>query len=520
MAIRTFTCLLFLASASVAGAGEGPDLFEFPVWFQAQQEHRTMPVSIESRDLPQDAEGWAQLIDDTWGEGASTGEKLFFFDRFWRIIDEQFACFQDLDVDWQGVRDRYRPEVAAGVSKGRFAAIMSRLSLALMEAHTSAYDRVVQWRTGTVPGVPLLVVGGWGDVQRFGACLTPLPDRSMLVYKAPDDHPLALVPGDIVTGFDGRPWTELFPEMLDFGLPVTGFWASSPEGFEHSWLMAAGANWHLFDTIDIVRTTGEVVHVPTSVMEGWRHQLWCTEQLPVAGVEFPDYNHSQLFSWGLIEGTSIGYIYGWGWAWNAEEEFRAAVDALMHEHDTDGLIIDFRFNMGGNLFLSNEGLELLFDETVSTIDFATRCLPVVHDVLCPLGRAGDYLIQGDPETFYDRPIAVLVGPGAVSTGDQVALRLGFHPMVRFFGKSTNTAFNAAALAYDGDEWQATFAFADAYLLDSPGEYLTHDPLPVDYEVWLTGEDVAAGRDTVVEAAAEWIREFEFAPRQPSGRVAP
>ena len=115
---------------------------------------------------------------------------------------------------------------------------------------------------------------------------------------------------------------------------------------------------------------------------------------------------------------------------------------------------------------------------------------------------------------------VLVGPGAVSSGDQVALRLALHPKARLFGKSTNTAFNAAALMIDEPEWQATFAFADAYLLSNPGEYLTHDLLPVDHPVWLTQEAVAAGRDTVVEAAIAWIRDVEFAPRRPSGRLTP
>ncbi len=453
---------------------------------------------------------WADLIDETWGAGRSTAEKLFFFDTFWHTIDREFACFQDLDVDWDGLRTDYRNEVAGGVSRGRFAAIMGRLSLALMEAHTAAYDRVVSWRTATAPGVPLLVVGDWGQTNKFGACLTPLPDRSLLVYQAPEDHPLGLSPGDVIYGYDHRPWAELYPEMLGFGLPVTGFWGSSEETYEHAWLMAAGANWHLFETIDIKRHDSEVVeHLPTSLMVGFNHFTWCTEQLPVRGVAMPEIADGQLFSWGLIEGTEIGYIYGWGWAWDAEEEFRDAVFSLMTEHATEGMIIDFRFNMGGNMHLSNEGLALLFDRTVPTIDWVTRCDPEDHLGLCEEVLFTGFLIPGDPATVYDKPIAVLVGPGAVSSGDQVAFRMGFHPRARFFGKSTNTAFNAAALMVDDVDWQATYAVADAFLLFNPGEYLTHDPLPVDHPVWLEPDDVAEGRDTVVEAAVDWIRSFRL-----------
>ncbi len=469
-----------------------------------------------------DAAAWMDLVDETWGEGMGTAEKLMFFDTFWHTIDREFACFQGLDVDWDALRNEFRPEVVAGgVSKGRFAAIMSRLSLALMDAHTSAFDRVVQWRTNPVPGIPLLVVGGWGKTDEFGACLTPLSDGSLVVYKALEDHPLGLAPGDLVLGFGGRPWRDLYPQMLANGLPITGFWGSSEASYEHAWLMAAGANWHLFDSIEIRRrATGEVDSLPTSLMSAWQGEIWCTDQLPLSGVDVPDFHNGEVVSWGILAGTSIGYIYGWGWGWDAEQEFFDAVDAVMNEHTTEGLIIDFRFNMGGDISLSDAGLGLLFDKTVPTVDFVSRCDPDDHLGFCEEGAFLSFLIKGDPATFYDKPIAVLVGPGSVSSGEHVALRLSFHPWARLFGKSTNTAFNAAALMFSDDEWQATYAWADSYLLSNPGEYLTHDLLPVDHEVWFTLDDVAEGRDTVVETAIEWIREFESAPRRPSGRVTP
>jgi len=469
-----------------------------------------------------DAEGWMQLVDETWGEGMGNAEKLMFFDTFWHTIDREFACFQDLDVNWEAVRAEFRPEVVAGgVSKGRFAAIMSRLSLALMEAHTAAYDRVVQWRTTPAPGIPLLVVGGWGRTDEFGACLTPVDDGSLVVYSVLENHPLGLAPGDAVVGYEGRSWNELYPQMLANGLPVAGFWGSSELSYEHSWLMAAGANWHLFDSIDLRRfATGEVESLPTSLMSGWRGEIWCTEQLPVVGVEMPDFQHGEVVSWGILEGTSIGYIYGWGWGWDAEQEFFDAIDSIMANPGNEGLIIDFRFNMGGQLSLSDAGLGLLFDRTVPTVDFVSRCDPDDHLGFCEEGAFLSFLIRGDPSSFYDKPIAVLVGPGAVSSGEHVALRMSFHPWAKLFGKPTNAAFNAAALMWSDDEWQATYAWADSYLLSDPGENLTHDLLPVDHEVWLSRDDIAEGRDTVVEASIEWIREFEFAPRQPSGRVQP
>jgi len=525
------------------------ELRDAPSTVQAQFAPKTyeIPVLSHRLSLKDGQEEWAALIDETWGKGQRTKAKLWTFDRFWSTIDKSFACFQDIEVDWDALRAQYRPEIEEGVSRGRFAAVMNRLSLALMEAHTKAIDKLVLWRTPSAPGVPLLHVGGWGRDSHFGAGLTPLPDKSLLVYKTVPAHPLGLEPGDIVLGYEGRPWSELYQELLSLGLPVTGSWGSSPVTYEHAWLMAAGLNWHLFDTIDVKKFgTGEVLHLPTSPMTGlnekWgapesdlSEELWITEQLGVDGVPYPDFENGHLFSWGIIEGTRIGYIYGWGWYWDAEQEFYDAVHQLMYEYDTEGLIIDFRFNMGGDMSLSDLALGLLFNQIERTIDFVERCKDTDHLGLCTVERATSFLIRGRPSSFYDKPIAVLTGPGAVGAGDQVALRLTFHPNARFFGMSTNTAFNLPAPVKLRKHWAAHFAVADAFLVSAsdedpsfesdyqerihntweehgtlPGrgiiedEFLTHDPFPVDYPVWLTPEDVAAGRDTVVEAAMQWI----------------
>jgi hypothetical protein len=123
----------------------------------------------------------------------------------------------------------------------------------------------------------------------------------------------------------------------------------------------------------------------------------------------------------------------------------------------------------------------------------------------PTGPPSAYIIPGNPSTFYDKPIAILVGPGALSSGDQVALRMKFHPKAKFFGKSTTAAFNApTSLDLGNSDWSCRYAEADAYLVSNPNHYLTHDELTVDEEVWLTPDDVAQGYDTVVRTAIAWI----------------
>ena len=457
------------------------------------------------------ATDWAQRVDQAWGPSPWTiPQMLGVFDTFWSRIDQSFACFQGLEVDWAALRAATRAEVEAGVSRGRFVAIMNHLALALRESHTAITDAGVNF-TSLDPGVPLFVVGGWGNNQHFGAGLTPRPDSSLLVYAAVPVHPLGLVPGDIVLGYGGVPWKRLFRELLAAQLPLTGWWwGSSASSWTHSMLMSAGLNWHLFDTMDVVKyATGDTVHLSvaplaTTPLGGPD----CTEQLPIPGVPMPDYlGRLDPVSWGIVDGTQIGYVYVRAWVGDAGAQFYSAVHSLLTQYQTTGLIFDFRTNYGGNMFLAYPALELLFGQDVSTIGFARRCSALDHLVMCPNpgGPPSAYVIHGAAVADYDRPIAVLVGPGAVSSGDQVAHLFRFHPRARFFGKSTSTAFNAPSVLPLGiNGWSSRYAATDAYRVSAPEDYLTHDELRVDEAVWLEPDDVARGVDTVAEAAIRWI----------------
>jgi C-terminal processing protease CtpA/Prc len=290
-------------------------------------------------------------------------------------------------------------------------------------------------------------------------------------------------------------------------------------------VQSAPVNWHLFDTIDILKqATGTIEHLSTAALNTTpplRSPL-CSEQLAVPGVPKPA-ALSDLVSWGLIEGTGIGYIYVTGWAGEGGDRFALAIEELTHQRETDGLIIDFRHGGGGNMFLSDAGLGILFEQPTPTIGLAERADPTDHYKLQPyVGEETEYCgirwLGSSPSLYvidmcdhafdprsYDKPIAVLTGPGAVSAGDQVALRMTFHPRARTFGKSTNTSFNAPCRLDVGDpDWSMQYACADAYRIDAPHNYLTHDEFVVDEPVWLRPEDVAAGRDTVVDAAIRWI----------------
>jgi len=261
---------------------------------------------------------WREMVDAYWGPGSSATEQVQIFDAAWDTLDREYGAYMNLEVDMQALRRRYRQEVRDGVSKGRFAAIMNHLSLAMKDAHTAIMSYSVNWQNRINFDTPLFVLGAWVDNATFGAALTPMPDGSLLVYKALPNHVLGLQPGDLVLGYDGVPWRDLYPQLLAAELPIQlrWVWGSTDQSMEHCMLMSAGMNWHLFNTIDIRKyPTDEIVSLPTSLLVNQQGTLWGNEQLPVAGVEMPDFVNDDYITWGIVDGTRIGYIYVASWSW-------------------------------------------------------------------------------------------------------------------------------------------------------------------------------------------------------------
>ena len=528
---KRMTVLGLLAVAALPVVAEGttqPDMLSFNLGFdpivQARISVLHAPARRTTRSLPSiatmtPAERRA-AIDAFWGPGRSAAEELKIFDTFWQYVDTKSAAFQNLDVDWPALRATYRGEVANGVSRGRFAAIMNKLSLALRDSHSFALDLLVNGYTVPEPGVPLMGVSGW-IADTSGACLTAQDDGSALVYSAVPNHPLGLVPGDRILGYDGRPWTDLYHELLYQELPIWPvWWGTTPSSFEHTFVMSAGINWHLFDTMDIAKqATGQVVHMPTSLMPGAIFWGFCSEQLDIPGIPKPTFTVDDLVSAGVVPGTRIGYIYSWGWFGDAADEFTEAVYQLTQVEHVEGLIIDFRFNEGGFLDAPFRGLGVLAQHPTATIGMDERRSPFDHFAMQAVFQPAQFTLDFDHslrrrvipvKSTYDGPIAVLVGPGAVSAGDFGALWSTYLPRVRTFGKSTAMAVGlptqqSLGTVIDlGPDWLTRVAETNSCRTDSPKSFLIHTEFPVDELVWLTPADVAVGRDTVVTAAMKWL----------------
>jgi hypothetical protein len=476
------------------------------------------------------AEDWGKVIDSTWGQGQGAAEQIQIFDTFWNLIDQRWSGFPNLPIKWDSLRTVYKAQIDSGLSRGRFLALMSRMWMALLEHHTYIIDNNVESIFGTPTylnyksGVPLLCINT-GFLSLLGAAITPTPDSSGLVYRVTPGNPLGLVPGDLVLGYEGIPWKRLYQQMLDDGVPVSNAWSSpgsTPESRTHEVLSSVGWNWGMFDTIDVVKySTGDTLHLSTAPLSTVEPTLWATDQVPIAGVPMPKgcYINSSgpAVSWGVVQGTNIGYVYVWDWDGElgypgpTAQLFHDAIYDLLHNKNVDGLVLDFRTNWGGWFSSANGGLSQLFNfDPTSNMARATRNIPTNHMGFSSFEEV--YQSKFTPgNDLFDRPIAVLIGPACLSMGDWNAFRMRFHPMARLFGKPTNGAF-VGGNYLDGqvsDAWLYQIPTSIVYS-NVPNEgYLIHKGVQPDEEVWLTRNGVAKGEDDVVKKALEWMNNLVY-----------
>jgi hypothetical protein len=503
--------------------------------FQRSLERKPPPNYVPKQAGHYTAQDWATAIDTMWGPGISDSLKGAYFKSYWEgIVGKWFACFDGLSGSvYDSIYNLYWPDPPvnfdySGVSKGRYAGIIQQASFALLEAHQNFYDYDVA-TTDWLPGVPLMNIGQHYIADHFGAGVTALADSTVLVYKVAQDHPFGLEPGDQIIGYDDIPWHDLVDELVAAEMPVSYRCrvGSTEPTRTHRYLMSAGMNWHLFDTIDIYKySTGDTVHFPTEPLVDLSTEYYASEQLDVYGIDIPQYNRvppeqASYLSWGVMDGTDIGYIYCQGWfalssnidsAW-VVDEWAAILDTLKEVDSVSGLIIDLRLNIGAN-FNFWDVVAQFFSDTVEAFRVDQRCNATDHYALCPASHPffAPPIIAGD-SSYFDRPVAILTGPNAESGGDLFPVMMSLRPNTKFFGLPTCGAFSGT-LAFGN--WRPGFnmqmAGWNVAYLGPPERHLSHAIFPsegfdwVDYqEVWLTPEGVSQGQDDVVEAAIEWIR---------------
>jgi hypothetical protein len=454
-----------------------------------------------------DTARWNHLVDSTWGNGIADTAKLSMFDRIWNPIDSNYPCFVQLPLyNWDSIINAMRNQISAGVSRGRMAAILSELRRYINDGHTNMYDVTVSYPSSIYQGLPLMR----GESGRFGACLTMLSDSTAMVYNTVSGHPFNLAPGDIILGYNNILWKDLVKIILQYQLPNSVYIGSTDAATYHRMIKAAGENWYLFDTINIKKCNGTIVSFPTVYMKSTNYSgILCTEQMPIAGIhkltynEF--YNQNKSVSSGMMPGTKIGYVYmldcsdpTYG------EELYNAVKALVEDSMAQALIIDIRTNYGGGFMAYWKTFTYLMHGDVTWVGYGERTT-YSNKYLMFNQPSSWYDIEDDDPHSYNKPIALLCGPEAVSAGDFFQIMYKRHPWVKTFGKSTAGAYGSLISLTTGQaNYYANMQRVNFYEVTNPSYYISHTEYPIDMPVWFTRDSVCAGKDNIVSEAVNWI----------------
>jgi len=452
----------------------------------------------------------AGLLDEFWGEAPDTDTRIALFDDLWQELADNYAAFGAAPVDWDEIRDRYRPEIRKARGYGRFFALLSRMIAELRDAHTRVISSEI---CGNLRDIPMYekrppVFVKWDYKNALGVCITPLDDNSLLVYKAEPDNPAGLKPGDILLGYDGKTWSENIEWIDERELPLCGLQGTTDLTEHYRKMYWIVANAHLFGELDFMRHgSAEKESISTESLISYSTDILCTDQIGIDSVDFPseppNANGTGMTSWGVIPGTNIGYIYIYSWGPEVLVDFETAALELMN---TDALIIDQRFNLGGFPPTESGAFAILFNEDIESImDTAVRADPDDYLAL-EINENNSFGIDADESTFYDNPIAVLQGPKAGSGGDMFPYLMSYHPRVRRFGRPTQGHFSAMGYYWNPDPYlnDLQVGYAMEVMLDMDGNLL-HGTLQYPEEkVWLDPDDAADGIDTVIESALKWI----------------
>ncbi|MFF1354058.1 S41 family peptidase [Streptomyces sp. NPDC058297] len=100
------------------------------------------------------------------------------FDVFWQTYAENYPFFAAKHVDWQAVRDRYRPRINKDTSDGELFAVLRKMIEPLHDAHTELSDGKDRAYSGERPGTPPHSEQDLARIDRAVATAVGMPLRS------------------------------------------------------------------------------------------------------------------------------------------------------------------------------------------------------------------------------------------------------------------------------------------------------------------------------------------------------
>lgn len=445
-------------------------------------------------------------IEATQQRTISQEDALADFDAAWQLVNDTHFDPEFNGVDWDAVREEYRPQAADAMSRTELRRVMQRMLDELGQSHfgiipASAADPVAEVHDhegapatdDEMHATEALVPGDNGDGQ--GDAVTGLDlriiDGQAVVSSVRDGSPAdraGVKTGWVLERIRDRETGALLSQLLEtlseqeVGIYAIGAINSRLEGREGSSIELTfldGTDTEV--TLDLEREArpGEFVKFgnlpPVNTQLEWERETFAGE------------NGSEV---------SVGIIRFNIWMIPIAPKFERAMYEL---RDCDGIIIDLRGNPGGVGALSSAMSRFIMSEkgtlgtmTMRGAEMSFNIEPVIVTT------------WGEPLEPFTGPVAILQDSGSASTSEVFAGGLQSLGRVKVFG--TRSAGMALPSNMDKLPSGDVLLHAIADFVTSTGARMEHGGVIPDYEVKLSREDLLMGIDTPEQRAKEWIGE--------------
>lgn len=410
------------------------------------------------------------------------------FDEVWNTVNDNYAAFWQKSVDWQLIRETYGDRAKAATTDGELYWTLTQALSEIRDAHTYAVHPSLQTSTR----------GFGATVSNVGACVTPMEDDKLVVYRVSADAPTGLSLGDEVVAFDGR---SVALALRDLELQPKAYQAGSTEA---QWL------GRLYDSIMFRAQTDARLTVrhadgtleDVAIEPDAEKLIKCDGKIGVADVTQLAFG---IETKQIGENTTyVAFPFFGGFDETQTLVAQPFIEALRPVFDGAqegaGMIIDLRSNGGGYPEVYQAIASWLYAVETPLFSYATKIGKGASD-LTEL-----QLISAVPDTSLQLKgkVAVLVNSRSMSAADFCPFFLQATGRARLFGEPSGGAFGAGAVFPVASDAALVLGINNLVAQDLDAVVLEGNPPDVDEPLTLRSEDAARGVDTLIEAALEYV----------------
>ncbi|MDX1953260.1 MAG: S41 family peptidase [Verrucomicrobiota bacterium] len=420
------------------------------------------------------------------------------FDAAWQIINDTHFDTNFNGIDWNKVRQEFRPRALAANSTPELRQVLEEMLQLLGHSHLSI-----------IPGRPT----GTSLSPDTNATLPPAREQSATVEpenSAPPANESGLPPFEIRIIEDQAMVSSINRELSEEGSPIKPGWVlkeidgTEMEGYLEELAEADMAAMKIFQQWSGVMQLlkgppGSEINITFLDDQDRPHPLRVKRVAP-EGVPFKLGNFPTLYArheqkiLQVEEGRPLGYFWFNQWTMPNANAFNEAIEEF---RTLDGMIIDLRGNVGGIVgFVLGLSGHLLTNQT-SLGTMKMRDNQMVFNILPR--KVSARLQRVEP---FSGQLAILVDPISLSASELFAGGMQAIGRARIIGEPTTGQALPAIFDRLPNGDLLYHALAD-YILPNDQRLESRGVTP-DVIIKLTRNDLLKNKDPVLQAAVDWI----------------